>query len=209
MKIVLCGATGQAGSRILNELLARGHEVTAVVRDAATLAVREHLTVVRGDVLDVSGIASACKGTDALVSAYGPGPEHPERLVPATEKLLEAVKAGGVPRFVFVGGAGALEVAPGVTLLASGHLPAEWVPIAQAHADALELARKSDVNWTSLAPSAYFEPGERTGKFRLAGDSLIMDDKQQSRISFEDFAIALVDELEHPQHERQRFTVGY
>jgi len=114
-----------------------------------------------------------------------------------------------VPRFLFVGGAGALEVAPGVTLIASGHLPKEWLPIAQAHADALALARDSDVKWTSLAPSAYFEAGERTSKFRLATDSLIMDDKQQSRISFEDFAIALVDELEKPKHERQRFTVGY
>jgi hypothetical protein len=209
MRIVLCGATGQAGSRILNELLTRGHEVTAVVRDPATLAAREHLKVVQGDVLDVAGIASACKGTDALVSAYGPGPEHPERLAPATGKLLEAVKAGRVPRFVFVGGAGALEVAPGVRLIDSGHLPAEWMPIALAHAEALELARKSGVNWTSLAPSAYFEPGERTGKFRLGKDSLILDENQQSRISFEDFAIALVDELEHPQHQRERFTVGY
>jgi putative NADH-flavin reductase len=209
MKIVLCGATGQAGSRILKELLSRGHEVTAVVRDQATLPIREHLTVVQGDVLDGSGIASICKGTDALVSAYGPGPEHPERLVPATEQLLAAAKSSGVPRFLFVGGAGALEVAPGVTLIASGHLPAEWMAIAVAHADALELARKSDVNWTSLAPSAFFEPGERTGKFRLAKDSLIMDDKQQSRISFEDFAVALVDELEYPRYQRQRFTVGY
>jgi hypothetical protein len=83
------------------------------------------------------------------------------------------------------------------------------VPIAQAHADALELARKSDVNWTSLAPSALFEAGERTGKFRLAKDSLISDENQQSRISLEDYAVALVDELEKPQHERQRFTVGY
>jgi putative NADH-flavin reductase len=114
-----------------------------------------------------------------------------------------------VPRFLFVGGAGALEVAPGVTLIDSGHLPAEWLPIAQAHADALALARSSNVNWTSLAPSAFFEAGQRTGTFRLAKDSLIMDDKQQSRISFEDFAIALVDELENPKHEGQRFTVGY
>jgi putative NADH-flavin reductase len=130
-------------------------------------------------------------------------------LIPATEHLLAAAKASGVPRFVFVGGAGALEVALGVTLIASGHLPAEWLPIAVAHAEALELARNSDVNWTSLAPSAYFEAGERTGKFRLAKDSLITDETGKSHITFEDFAIALVDELENPKHERQRFTVGY
>ena len=209
MRVVLCGATGQAGSRILNELLERGHEVTAVVRDPAKVAAREGLTVVKGDVSDVDGIVAASAGVDALVSAYGPGPEHPERLVGATEKLLEAAIASGVQRFVFVGGAGALEVAPGVTLIASGHLPAEWMGIAVAHADALELARKSDVNWTSLAPAAFFEAGERTGKFRLGKDSLISDEQGKSRISFEDYAIALVDELENPRHERQRFTVGY
>ena len=209
MKVVLCGATGQAGSRILNELLERGHEVTAVVRDPAKVAAREGLTVVKGDVSDVDGIVAASAGVDALVSAYGPGPEHPELLVGATEKLLEAAIASGVQRFVFVGGAGALEVAPGVTLIASGHLPAEWMGIAVAHADALELARKSDVNWTSLAPAAFFEAGERTGKFRLGKDGLISDEQGNSRISFEDYAIALVDELENPRHERQRFTVGY
>lgn len=209
MKIVLCGATGQAGSRILNELLERGHKVTAVVRDPAKITPRDGLTVIEGDISNVDSIAAVSRGADALVSAYGPGPQHPELLPGATEKLLEAAKASGVPRFLWVGGAGALEVAPGVTLIASGHLPAEWMGIAVAHADALELARKSDVNWTCLAPSAYFEAGERTGKFRLAKDSLISDENHNSRISFEDYAVALVDELENPRHEGQRFTVGY
>jgi len=209
MKIVLCGATGQAGSRILNELLERGHEVTAVVRDPAKITPRDGLTVIEGEISNVDSIAAVSRGADALVSAYGPGPQHPELLPGATEKLLEATKASGVPRFLWVGGAGALEVAPGVTLIASGHLPAEWMGIAVAHADALELARKSDVNWTCLAPSAYFEAGERTGKFRLAKDSLISDENHNSRISFEDYAVALVDELENPRHEGQRFTVGY
>jgi putative NADH-flavin reductase len=209
MKVALCGGTGQAGSRILTELLDRGHSVTAVLRDPAKLVSPELLTVVEGDVNDEASIVAACEGADALVSAYGPGPEHPEMLVTAMKHLLAAAKASGVKRFVYVGGAGALEVAPGVTLIASGHLPAEWLAIAQAHADALELARKSDVNWTSVAPSAYFEAGERTGKFRLARDALITDEKQQSRISFEDLAVALVNELESPQYERQRFTVGY
>jgi putative NADH-flavin reductase len=209
MKILLFGATGQAGSRVLNELLERGHEVTAVVRDPAKLPPRDRLTVIEGDVSQPDKIVAASAGAGALVSAYGPGPEHPELLLGATKKLLEAAKASGVPRFLWVGGAGALEVAPGVTLIASGHLPEEWMGIAVAHADALELARKSDVNWTSLAPSAFFEAGERTGKFRLAKDSLISDEQHNSRISFEDFAVALVDELENPRHERQRFTVGY
>ncbi len=209
MKITLYGATGQAGSRILKELLSRGHEVTAVVRNLSTLAERPHLTVIQGDVNDTEGIAAAAKGADALVSAYGPGPDQPELMIPVTKKFLAAAKASGVPRFVFVGGAGSLEVAPGVTLIASGHLPAPWLGIAQAHADALTLAKESDVNWTCVSPSAFFEAGERTGKFRIAKNELIADDKQQSRISFEDLAVGLVDELEKPRFERARFTVGY
>ena len=209
MKITLYGATGQAGSRILEELLSRGHHVTAVVRDPATLASRANLTVVKGDVNDAAGIAIAAKGADALVSAYGPGPARPELLIPATQKLLAGAKASGVPRFIYVGGAGTLEVAPGLTLIASGHLPNEWMGIAVAHADALTLARESDVNWTCVSPSAFFEAGIRTGKFRLAKDTLLVDDKQKSRISFEDLAVALVDELEKQQYERERFTVGY
>lgn len=110
MKITLYGATGQSGSRILTELLSRGHHVTAVVRDPSALAAREGLTVIRGDVNDTDGIAAASKGADALVSAYGPGPEQPELLIPVTKKLLAAAKASGVPRFIFVGGAGSLEV---------------------------------------------------------------------------------------------------
>jgi putative NADH-flavin reductase len=209
MKVALVGGTGQSGRRILKELLDRGHGVTALVREPGKVEARAGLTLVQGDVNDEASVVAAAKGADVLVSAYGPGPEHFELLVPATKHLIAAANASGVGRFMYVGGAGALEVAPGVTLIASGLVPPEWLGIAQAHADALELARNSDLNWTSLAPSAYFEAGERTGKFRLAKDTLITDERQQSRISFEDFAVALVDELETPRHERQRFTVGY
>jgi putative NADH-flavin reductase len=209
MKITLVGATGLSGSRILTELLARGHEVIALVRDPGKLASHEHLTLVQGSVEEEAVLVAALEGADALVSAYGPGPEHPELLLAAIEQLLAGARASGVPRFLYVGGAGSLEVAPGVTLIASGHLPAEWLGIAQAHADALEIVRNSGLNWTCLSPSAYFGPGERTGKFRVAKDSLISDEQHNSRISMEDFAIALVDELENPRHERQRFTVGY
>ncbi len=209
MKITLYGATGQAGSRILDELLARGHQVTAVVRDPSKLAARENLTVLAGDVNDVAGVAAAARGADALVSAYGPGPENPQDLLPATKNLLAGAGQSGVARFVFVGGAGTLEVAPGVSLIASGHLPQEWMGIAVAHGDALELAAKSGLNWTCLSPAAFFSPGERTGTFRLAKDTLIADEQHQSRISMEDYAIALVDELENPRHQGERFTVGY
>jgi putative NADH-flavin reductase len=108
-----------------------------------------------------------------------------------------------------VGGAGSLEVAPGVQLVDSGHLPAEWKPIALAHREALNVLKASDLDWTSLCPAAYFEPGARTGVFRLGRDELIANERGESRISMEDFAIALVDELERPAHSRQRFSIGY
>ena len=209
MKVTLYGATGQAGRRILDELLRRGHSVTALVREPGKLAGRDRLTVVVGDVNDVAGIVAASKGAGALVSAYGPGPEKPEKLLRATEHLIEGAKKSGVPRFLFVGGAGTLEVAPGVTLIDSGHLPEEWKAIAIAHRDALDLARASDINWTCFSPAGYFEPGDRTGTFRIGADRLLADDQGNSRISMEDFAIALVDELENPRHERRRFTIAY
>ncbi|MDE3103787.1 MAG: NAD(P)H-binding protein [Acidobacteriota bacterium] len=215
MKIVLYGATGKSGSSILAELLARGHAVTAVVRDTAKLAARPGLTVVQGDVSSAAGIAAAIAGADAVVSAYAPvlTPEGVRELIPVTQRFVDAVaqagKTGDAPRFVFVGGAGSLFVAPGVTLIASGHLPEAWLPIAQAHADALELVKASSINWTSFSPAAFFEPGERTGKFRLGKDDLIADAQHNSRISLDDYAIALVDELERPQFERARFTIGY
>jgi putative NADH-flavin reductase len=211
MNIVLYGATGKSGSRILKELLSRGHHVTAIVRNPAKLQPQPNLTIKQGDVSSADAIAANIKGADAVVSAYAPPltPEGVRELLPVTQHFIDAVKATGVPRFIYVGGAASLEVAPGVTLLDSGHLPEAWRPIAVAHADALDLIKKSDINWTSFSPAAFFEPGERTGKFRLGKDTLISDDQHNSRISMEDYAIALVDELEKPQHERQRFTIGY
>lgn len=209
MKVTLYGATGQIGRRILEELLQRGHSVTAVVRDPAKLDARGRLTVIPGDVDDVAGIAGASKGADALVSAYGPGAEHPENLLSVTRNLIAGAQQSGVPRFLFVGGAGSLEVAPGVTLIDSGHLPEEWKGIAIAHRDALEIARASAINWTCLSPAGFIQPGQRTAKFRLGADRLLTDDRGESRISMEDFAIALVNELETPQHEHRRFTIAY
>jgi putative NADH-flavin reductase len=209
MKIALCGATGRAGSRILNELRARGHETVAIVRQAGTLLSQERVTVVVDDLSDPARTAEIIGGSDALVSAYGPPPDDLEELVRVTRRLVEAVAQSGVPRLLMVGGAGSLEVAPGVTLASSGNLPPEWLPIATAHAHALDVLRASSIHWTSLCPAAYFDPGERTGHFRLGTDDLIVDANGNSRISMEDFAIALVDELESPRHDRMRFSVGY
>jgi uncharacterized protein len=211
MNIALYGATGKSGHAILAELLARGHKVTAITRNPTKLAGQPNLTIKQGTVDSAAEIAAAISGFDAAVSAYGPPltPEGVRELIPVTQHFIDAVKQTGAKRFLYVGGAASLFVAPGVTLLASGHLPAEWLPIAQAHADALDLIKKSDINWTSFSPAAFFEPGPRTGKFRLDRDNLVTDAQGNSKISFADYAIVLADELEKPQFERARFTIGY
>ncbi|WP_109484562.1 NAD(P)-dependent oxidoreductase [Occallatibacter savannae] len=207
MKVVLYGASGNAGSRILRELQSRGHDVTAAVRNPEKLPAGTKS--VRDDLGSVERIAEIISGADAVVSAYMPPPDDTDQLVAVTGQLIEAVRKAGGPRLIVVGGAASLEVAPGVTVLSSGHLPAAWVPIATSHAKALDLLRGSDIPWTYFSPAGFFEPGQRTGKFRLGKDQLVTDVKGESRISFEDYAVALVDELEKPAHIRERFTIGY
>lgn len=209
MKVALCGETGRAGSRILDELVRRGHEVLAIVRDEKALPTGEGVTAAVDDLASAERTAKVIHGTDALISAYGPPPGDPEELARVTKRLTEAVALSGVPRFLMVGGAGSLEVAPGLTLLNSGKLPEAWVGLATAHTHALETLRASAIDWTSLCPAAYFDPGERTGHFRLGTDDLVSDSQGNSQISMEDYAIAMVDELEEPKHRRGRFSVGY
>ncbi len=209
MNVVLYGGTGKAGSRILGELLSRGHQVKAIVRETAKLSQKPGLTVESGDLSDVDAITQAIRGADAVISAYAPLMDAVEELVAVTKRLADAVKVAGACRLLVVGGAGSLEVAPGVQLIDTPHLPEAWRPIALAHRGALQLLKSSDINWTYLSPAAFFEPGERTGKFRLGKDNLIADENGNSRISMEDYAIALVDELEKPEHLCQRFSVGY
>lgn len=210
MKVALYGATGQAGSRILDELVSRGHKVIAIARDPAKLAERGPNVAVRNDDLsDSKAIAAAIDGAEAVVSAYGPPKDNPDAIVGVTERQIEAVSRLPGTRLVVVGGAGGLNVAPGVTLLESGYLPEAYHPIVKAHIKTFDVLRASKIDWTYFAPAAYFEPGQRTGKFRLGKDELIANAQQESRISMEDYAIALVDELEQPKHRRQRFSIGY
>lgn len=211
MDVVLYGASGMIGSRILKELVARGHRVLAVVRDPSRVVAAPGVTIRSGDMGDAADVAKNLEGADAVISAFSPAPGNEAQLIPATEALLEGARQAAVPRVLIVGGAASLFVAPGKTLLESGHLPKEWVGIATAHANLLERLRTSagDLEWTSLSPAAFIQPGERTGKFRRGKDELISDAQGQSRISAEDYAVALVDELENPKHIRERFTVGY
>jgi putative NADH-flavin reductase len=209
MKVALIGSTGRVGSRILTELASRGHRVTAIVRDPTILQVDWSLPVKADDLSDAEKTADAIRGADAVVSAYAPPRDDTDAIVGVTERQVQAVKRAGNPRLVVVGGAGGLKVAPGVTLLGSGLLPDAHLPIARSHMKALNVLAASDIDWTYLAPAAVFEPGERTGQFRLGKDELIANDRQESRISMEDYAVALVDELEKPAHRQQRFSVGY
>jgi putative NADH-flavin reductase len=209
MNIVVYGATGNSGREIVKELLSRGHKVTGVARKVDSLKAEPGLTVKTDDLSNVDTIAGIIKGADAVVSAYAPPPDDTDALLGVTERQIAAVKKAGDARLLVVGGAGLLEVAPGVTLIKSGHLPAEYLPIATSHEKALGLLRGSDINWTYLSPAAFFVPGERTGKFRLGTKELIADAKGDSKISFADYAIALVDEIEKPGHERASFSVGY
>jgi putative NADH-flavin reductase len=210
MKVALYGATGKAGSRILQELLGRGHQVTVIVRDPAKIPQpTAGVLVKRDDLSDPDKIAAAVNGSEAVISAYGPPADDPDAIVGVTQRQVDAIGRGTNTRLLVVGGAGGLFVAPGVALVDSGYLPEAALPIARAHVKVLNVLRASKIDWTYLAPAAYFSPGERTGKFRLGKDELIANAQQESRISMEDYAIALVDELEQRRHSRQRFSIGY
>lgn len=209
MNVVVYGATGKSGSRILKELVSRGHKVTAAVRNTSKFDSKNGVTVRQDDLSDVNKTAEVIAGADAVVSAYAPPQDDTEALVGVTKRQIAAVQKAGKARLIVVGGAGGLEVAPGVSLIDSGHLPEAYLPIAKSHVNALKVLQGSNVDWTYFAPAGFFEPGERTGKFRLGKNELISNDKGESRISMEDYAIALVDEIEKPAHRRQRFSIGY
>jgi putative NADH-flavin reductase len=202
MKVALIGASGQGGSRLLAELIRRGHQVTAIARQPDKIAADPGVTAKKGDVFDKAGLVHLLRGHDAVVSAVHFTASDPKL-------LIEAVKEAGVKRYFVVGGAGSLEVAPGVKLVDTPQFPAAHKAEATKGGEFLDLLRKEKaLEWTFLSPSAMIGPGERTGKFRLGKDQLLTNDKGSS-ISWEDYAIAAVDELEKPAHVRQRFTVGY
>ena len=216
MKVVVYGARGKAGSAIAQELLRRGHQVVAVTRTPG--GVPQGAEAAIDDASDPAKIAAIVKGSDAVVSAVMPPPDDTDELVRATGRVIEGIKlAGGKkggPRLLVVGGAASLYITgpdgKRVTLLDSGHLPAEWMPIARSHAKLLEDLRKNDeIDWTYFSPAAFFEVGPRTGTFRLGKDDLIAGANGKSEISYADYAIAAVDELEKPQFRGTRFTVGY
>lgn len=202
MRVALIGASGAAGSRILRELVSRGHTVLALARHPDKVEQLAGVEARAADTNDPVGLTRLLKGVDAVVSSVK------FKDFDGTT-LINAVRAAGVKRYVVVGGAGSLEISPGLLEMNSPKFPAHVKPEAEKGAHYLEQLRASDLDWTFLSPSRFFNPGERTGKFRLGTDQLLTDATGKSAISLEDYAIALVDELEQSRHVRARFTVGY
>jgi uncharacterized protein len=216
MKIVLFGATGNIGQRIAAEALRRGHTVIGVVRDPEQVSPPDpRVSLVEGDATDAESVARVARGADAIVSAISPRPNPRGRAAPSLSQAARALLAGarkaGVKRVIAVGGAGSLEVAPGVRLMDAPGFPEAYKAEAKEGADSLAVYRNegAGLDWTFLSPAAEIGPGERTGKYRTTVDQFLTDTHGHSRISYEDYAVALVDELETPKHRGARFGVAY
>lgn len=212
MNIVLIGAGGFIGSAVLTEALARGHHVTALVTRPEKLQPHERLSALAADVMDLQKLTSQLAGADAVISAFSGHAQADvlDYFVAGTRNIVTAAKEARAARLLVVGGAGSLEVAPGLQLIDTPAFPEQYKATAEGARRALELLRKeTSLNWTMLSPSAVIAPGARSGVFRTGLDQLLTGADGSSQISVEDFALALVDELEKPAHPRQRFTVGY
>jgi uncharacterized protein len=203
MKVAHIGSTGKVGTKIREELLRRGHTVTAISRHPDKTPAHKGVATAHGDVSDPEGLAAVVRGHEAVISSapFSPG---------TSAKLLDSVHKSGVKRYIAVGGAGSLEVAPGKLLKDTPAIPPEWLPTINEGAELLRLLRADQkLDWTYFSPAALIGPGERTGTFRLGKEQLVTAADGKSSISYDDYAIALVDELEKPRHIRQRFTIGY
>jgi hypothetical protein len=217
MKVALIGATGRIGTRILAEALARGHEVTGISRHPEQLPAHERTTGRGVDLHDVGALGEALEGHDAVIYSFGPGmatmndPNVFDLYVRAHTAVIAAVKASGVTRLLCVGGAASLKTPADVELLDSPDWPPQFKKEGPRGLRELRymLAKEPDLDWVFLSPSTFIAPGERTGKFRLGKDHLLFEPDGESRISMEDYAVAMIDELERPAHHRERFTVGY
>lgn len=214
-KIVLIGASGFIGSAILNEALNRGIQVKAVVRDPGKINISNvGLKVVKADVSSVETVAEIVKGADAVISAYNPGWTNPDiynETLKTYPAILEGVKKAEIKRLLIVGGAGTLFIAPGIRIVDSGSVPEKIIGGVKSLGEFYlnTLINEKSIDWVFFSPAGNIAPGERTGRYRLGKDDLIVDDKGESRISVQDYAKAMIDELEVPQHHQERFTIGY
>jgi len=216
MKLVVFGATGNVGQRVVAEALRRGHQVVGVVRDpAAVQAPDQRVKLVKGDATNADDIARVARGADAVVSAISPRPNARGLPAPSlsanSRALIKGLRDAKVKRVLYVGGASSLEVAPGKALADLPDFPEIYREEAREGREALHIWRNEAkaLDWTYLSPAAEIAPGKRTGKYRTTDDTLIVDDKGKSFITFEDYAVAVLDELENPQHVAKRFGVAY
>jgi len=216
MQLVVFGATGNVGQRVVGEALRRGHEVVGVVRDPeAVQSPDKRVRLVKGDATKADDVARLTRGADAVVSAISPRPNPRGLPAPSlaenSRALIKGLRDAGVKRVVYVGGASSLEVAPGKALADTPDFPEIYREEAREGREALDIWRKDakGLDWTYLSPAAEIAPGNRTGKYRTTDDKLLVDDKGRSFITFEDYAAAVLDELEHPQHVAKRFGVAY
>jgi putative NADH-flavin reductase len=211
MRVLLVGASGNIGNAIGAELTRRGHQVAGLTRSGQAPE-GSSIPVTAGDVTDVATVAELAAGVDAVISAVGPGHEDVtgNPYLDAQQSLTEALRKAGVSRLLVVGGAGSLQDVSGHRLVDSPDFPAAWKPDALRQADALDAYRQvDDLDWTYVSPAAVIGPGERTGTYRSGGDQVVFDDQGESRISYADYAVAVVDELEQGNALRRRITAAY
>lgn len=215
MKIALIGATGFVGANILNELANRKHEITAIARNAKESEF-ENVTFIAADIFNVNELAEILKGHDAIVSAYNPGWTNPniyDDFIKGSNHLVEAVKKSGVKRYITIGGAGSLFVAPGLQAVDTPDFPKEYYPGASAARDFLNtLKEEKELDWAFFSPAFEMHQGittGRTGKYRLGLENPVFDKNQRSILSGEDLAVVIADEVENPKHHQVRFTAAY
>lgn len=213
MKISIIGATGFVGRALVAEALLRHHQVTAISRHSNQLSQHAHLITAAGDITDIPWLTSRLKGQDVVISAFNGGWQNPnlyQDTVAGNLAILHAVQKSMVKRFIVVGGAGSLKTTAGIDLIDSPDFPAEIKPGAQAMREFKNQLQSIDsLDWTYVSPAAMLEEGERTETFRLGGNQLLMNGNTPAKISVEDFAVAILDEVNNSQFIRQQFTVAY
>ena len=214
-KVVLIGASGFVGSAILNEALNREIQVTAVVRHPEKIKIQnENLIIKKADVSSLDEVAEVCKGADAVISAFNPGWDNPDiydETIKVYLTIMDGVKKSGVSRFLMVGGAGSLFIAPGIRLVDSGEVPEKLLPGVKALSDFYFhfLKKEKEIDWVFFSPAADMAPVVLTGRYRLGKDDMVVDIAGNSHISVQDYAAAMIDEFEKPAHHQERFTIGY
>jgi putative NADH-flavin reductase len=217
MKVAIIGATGFVGTALVNELISRGHEVIAIARHPGKLTLKSPLIhPVTADIFAADQVTKAVRGADAVVSAYNPGWTNPriyEEFLEGSRAIQSGVKKAGVKRFIIIGGAGSLEVQPGLQLIDTPQFPAEYKAGASGARDYLnEIKKEKELDWVFFSPAILMNhdnSGVRRGHYRLGLDNPVFDEKGQSVLSVEDLALVIVDELEHPKHHQRRFTAAY